>query len=243
MVYFVRRVLFNLKNIGRSTKNEVLNNCPICNKTQCFSDGGTPPRSRALCMYCGSSERQRLMWIYLSKQTTIFQANDMKLLHVAPDNCFIKRFKKIFKKGYLTADLCNPRAMVKMDLTKVQYPDNSFDFIICNHVLEHIEDDQKAMREMYRVLKKDGEAFLTVPLFDLDKTFEDASMNTPALRKQAFGLEDHVRLYGRDFPERVNNAGFTVKAIRSEDILSADELMTYSCAERVIFHCTKLNMN
>ena len=116
---------------------------------------------------------------------------------------------------YLTADLNPEGVMVKMDITDIDYPDSTFDTIICNHVLEHIIDDHKAMSELHRVLKPGGWAILQVPIsFSLDKTFEDASVTAPEEREQVFGQCDHVRIYAPDYIDRLEQAGFQVSPFK-----------------------------
>ena len=135
------------------------------------------------------------------------------MLHVAPEACFEARFKKILGDRYLTADLFNPRAMVKMDITDIRYPDHSFDVIYCGHVLEHVLDDRKAMSEFYRTLKTSGWAILLVPII-ADETFEDASIVEPEDRLAAFGQADHVRIYGPDYVDRLRAVGFEVQVTK-----------------------------
>jgi ubiquinone/menaquinone biosynthesis C-methylase UbiE len=132
------------------------------------------------------------------------------MLHVAPERHFANLFPNIPGVDYLSADLNRPMAMVKMDITDIQYPDNSFDVIYCSHVLEHIPDDHRAMSELFRVLKPGGWAILQVPQADLDVTYEDFSITDPAEREKHFGQYDHVRWYGRDYKDRLVRAGFQV---------------------------------
>jgi ubiquinone/menaquinone biosynthesis C-methylase UbiE len=138
--------------------------------------------------------------------------------------------------------------MVKMDITDIQYPDESFDTVICNHVLEHVSDDRKAMREFYRILKKDGWAVLLVPIADIDKTYEDFSITTEAGRLKAFGQGDHVRKYGRDYIDRLKSVGFNVTVFKREDMASSGEITEMCLNENSeiwgftgteVFYCTK----
>jgi SAM-dependent methyltransferase len=162
------------------------------------------------------------------------------MLHVAPESCFESRFKERLGAGYLTADLFSPLAMVKMDITDIQYPDQTFDVIYCSHALEHVVDDRKAMREFFRVLKNDGWAILLVPITS-EKTFEDSSIVDPKERQKAFGQEDHVRRYGPDYVERLRDAGFTVEITRASDLADSDEAvrMGLTPASGEIYYCTK----
>ena len=162
------------------------------------------------CPICGALDRVRLLYLYLLHKTDVFH-KPQKILHVAPETRIGNRIRRVTGVDYLTADLNPEGVMVKMDIMDIQYPDNSFDVIICNHVLEHVADDQKAMRELCRTLKPGGWAILQVPIsLVLTKTYEDSSITTPVGREQAFGQGDHVRLYARDYRERLENAGFKV---------------------------------
>ena len=162
------------------------------------------------CPICGALDRVRLLYLYLLHKTDIFH-KPQKILHVAPETRIGNRIRRVTGVDYLTADLNPEGVMVKMDIMDIQYPDNSFDVIICNHVLEHVADDQKAMRELCRTLKPGGWAILQVPIsLVLTKTYEDSSITTPVGREQAFGQGDHVRIHARDYKDRLEWAGFKV---------------------------------
>jgi ubiquinone/menaquinone biosynthesis C-methylase UbiE len=149
------------------------------------------------------------MWLYMNQKTSLFDGNQKKMLHVAPEPQLSELIQKADYISYLSADLYAPNVMVKMDITDIQYPDNSFDVIYCSHVLEHIPDDRKAMREFYRVLKPGCWAILHVPI-NADKTFEDPNVIDPKERERLFGQFDHVRHYGLDYKDRLIEAGFSV---------------------------------
>ncbi len=168
-------------------------------------------RLTAQCPVCKSTDRERLIYLYLSKRTDIFR-DRIKLLHVAPEPGLSKYFKMSADIDYLTADISSSEVMVRMDITDIDYPDGSFDVIICNHVLEHIIDDHKAMRELCRILKPGGWGILQVPVsLLLEQTFEDFSVTEPAAREEVFGQSDHVRIYAMDYVERLTRCGFTVR--------------------------------
>lgn len=158
-----------------------------------------------------SLERHRLLWLYLKEHTSFFTAPH-KVLHFAPEQAFYKRFRKLKNLEYTTTDLNSPLADVKADICNLPFGDNSFDFILCNHVLEHIPDDTRAMQELYRVLSPGGTAILQVPQeLDREKTFEDDSITDPRERARIFGQYDHVRVYGRDFFDKLRSIGFRVE--------------------------------
>ena len=139
----------------------------------------------------------------------------MKLLHVAPEARVNAILRQAAALDYVTADICPRHATVQMDITQIQFPEDSFDAIICNHVLEHIPDDQKAMSELYRVLKPGGWAILQVPVSaTLKETYEDFSITSSELRKEAFGQRDHVRIYAEDYKDRLARVGFQINVFR-----------------------------
>ncbi|MBU0912336.1 MAG: methyltransferase domain-containing protein [Gammaproteobacteria bacterium] len=215
--------------------------CPVCTKSSPrFRPFGVIPREDAQCIQCGALERHRLLWLFLHNNTDLFNGKPGKMLHVAPEPWFEKKFRELLSDNYLTADLFDPRAMIKMDISNIQYPDNSFDIIYCSHVLEHVLDDRKAMREFYRTLNTDGWAILNVPISG-EKTFEDPSIVSPEERLKAFGQEDHVRIYGTDYIDRLRESGFTVKLFKASDLASESDIvrMALTQASGEIYYCTK----
>ena len=150
------------------------------------------------------------MWLFLKEKTDFFSAN-LKVLHIAPEQCFYSRFRKLKNLDYITADMESPIAGVKLDIQEMPFKDNEFDVVICNHVLEHVEDDKKAMSEILRVLKKGGYALLHVPVdYSMKETYENQEITSPKEREKHFRQKDHHRLYGLDFPERLKKAGFRI---------------------------------
>jgi SAM-dependent methyltransferase len=215
--------------------------CPVCEKTsRRFRTYGFIPRQDAQCVYCGALERHRLSWVFITQRTNLFDGYPKKMLHVAPEPCFEPRFRRKLGSSYITADLFNSKAMLKMDITNIDFTDRSFDVIYCSHVLEHVQDDLQAMREFYRVLKPGGWAILLVPIY-ARKTYEDASITSPQDRLLAFGQADHVRKYGTDYVDRLRNAGFRVKVVKVSDLLSPDDVVTLGLVhtEREIYFCEK----
>ncbi|MEN8186584.1 MAG: methyltransferase domain-containing protein [Bacteroidota bacterium] len=160
-----------------------------------------------------SLERHRLLWLYLKNETTFF-TKPKKVLHMAPEQCFLPLFKKQKNLDYTTADLYSPIVDVKADILDLPFENNSFDIVFCNHVLEHIEDDIKAMAELYRVLKPGGMGIFQIPQdLSLDTTYEDFSITSPEERTKHFGQYDHVRVYGKDYFNRLKKVGFTVDEV------------------------------
>lgn len=174
-----------------------------------------------------SLERHRLFWLYLTHETSFFSEN-LKVLHFAPEQAFLKRFKKLENISYTTTDLHSPIADVKADICNLPFEDNRFDFIICNHVLEHIPDHIKAMKEIYRVLAPGGTGILQVP-YDKSRetTFEDDSITNPKERAAIFGQYDHVRVYGMDYFEILASVGFSVFAVDYTKELSEEAINRY----------------
>lgn len=187
--------------------------CPVCsNHFSHFLSYGSKVahRENALCPNCLSLERHRLLWLYLEKHTGFF-TNDLDVLHMAPEQCFYGRFKKLKNLNYLCGDLYSPLADIKFDLHDIPLEDNRFDVILCNHVLEHVEDDHRCMQELCRVLKPGGFAILQVPIdYSREETYEDPSITSPEDREKHFWQKDHLRLYGKDYPKKLEAAGFTV---------------------------------
>ncbi|TXD92625.1 methyltransferase domain-containing protein [Gillisia hiemivivida] len=187
-----------------------------------------------------SLERHRLLWLYLKNETGLF-TKKIKLLHFAPEQAFHKLFKKMENLEYTTTDLNSPLADVKADIRNLPFKDNSFNFILCNHVLEHIPDDTKAMQELYRVLAPGGTAILQIPQ-DLSRavTFEDNSITSRKERAKIFGQYDHVRVYGRDYFDKLRSIGFKVQEVAYTNSLDPSEIDKYRLAKgEIIPVCTK----
>lgn len=177
-----------------------------------------------------SLERHRLLWLYLKHKTDLL-TRPQKLLHFAPEQCFYKRFRESETINYTTTDLNSPLADVLADICDLPFEDNEFDFILCNHVLEHIPEDQKAMQEIYRVLKPGGTAILQIPLEnDREETFEDDSITDRKERARIFGQYDHVRVYGMDYFDRLDAIGFTVDAVDYTEELGSSQVDRYRLA-------------
>ena len=187
-----------------------------------------------------SLERHRLFWLYLKNETTLFSA-PLRVLHFAPEQAFVQKFKKQKNLTYTTTDLNSPIADVKADICDLPFKDNSFDFIICNHVLEHIPDDTKAMQELYRVLAPSGTAVVQVP-YDAKReiTFEDNTITDQSERTRIFGQYDHLRVYGMDYFKKLSSIGFDVNALDYTSGISSDDIERYRlCKGELLPVCKK----
>jgi predicted SAM-dependent methyltransferase len=227
--------------------------CPCCGwKGPAFCSHGVEVRKNARCPRCNSLERHRLYHLFLKEH--IKEAGLLKVLHFAPEKIITKLFKQYNHIDYLSADLDPKKGMVVEDITQLSFPDNSFDIIFCSHVLEHIADDHKAMKEVYRVLKPNGFALLQVPIKDvfngkvIQATYEDSTITSPADRERVFGQHDHVRIYGRDYKDRLIKAGFAVQVIDLPKQLGDALVKQYALLPQLesanetdgwIYYCTK----
>lgn len=198
------------------------------------------PRENVLAPGTLSLERHRLLWLYLKNETTFFTEN-LNVLHFAPEQAFYKRFRNLKNLDYTTTDLNSPLADVKADICNLPFENNSFDLILCNHVLEHISDDTKAMQELYRILKPGGTGIFQIPQ-DLSRetTFEDNSITDPKERAKIFGQYDHVRVYGRDYFNKLRAVGFNVDEADYTSNFTAAEIQRYRLSNgEIIPVCTK----
>lgn len=216
--------------------------CPCCGgRFRAFR----PHRSRpeAKCPRCGSLERHRLLWLYFEDRTNLL-SEPLEVLHIAPEYSFRRRLRSIPGLRYVTADLDSPLADVQLDVMEMPFPDGSFDVVLCNHVLEHVADDRAAMREIHRVLRPGGWAVLLVPIdATRSATFEDPGIVSPRDRLLHYGQEDHARIYGRDYADRLVAAGFLVSVDDHGVQLGEDVLRRYGLrrngATEEIYHCAR----
>jgi SAM-dependent methyltransferase len=173
-------------------------------------------RQNAICPRCWSSDRERHLFLFLRDHTPLFH-DPLRVLHIAPELNLSRLLRGRDNLDYLSGDISSPRAMVRLDVTRLGLPDGSFDVVLCNHVLEHIPDDRQAMSELFRVLSPGGWAVLQVPYAPaLAETIEDPAVTTPEDRERIYGQHDHVRLYGRDYLDRLERTGFRVALRRWE---------------------------
>lgn len=189
------------------------------------------PRENVLSPSTLSLERHRLLWLYLKNETDFFTKTH-QVLHFAPEQAFYKRFKRMQNMAYTTTDLNSPLADVKADICNLPFEDNAFDVILCNHVLEHIPNDTKAMQELYRVMKPGGWGIFQIPQ-DLkrEKTFEDDTITDKKERAKIFGQYDHVRIYGRDYFDKLRSVGFTVAEVDYTSVLPKEDVEKYRLAK------------
>lgn len=220
---------------------EMVVECPCCGwQGEEFLPAGVIPRPNALCPGCGLVERHRLLWLYLQKRT-VFLTAKLKVLHFAPEAFLEKEFNAMSNLDYISGDIKPSKAMRKVDITDILFKDRTFDVILCYHVLEHVQNDRKALRELYRILKPNGWAILQSPVNQkLEKTYEDPTITSPEDRLKHFNQKDHVRIYGRDFKKRIEEVGFWVKLDDFVQELGEETVERYRLnINEKIFYCTK----
>jgi SAM-dependent methyltransferase len=227
--------------------------CPYCNgKFSQFLSYGNPKsrfqrddvvpgvyRENVLCPACDSLERERLIKLYLERKTDILNRKT-KALHVAPERKLEEFLSSQPHVEYVSMDISN-KAMLKADLTSLGIRDSTFDVIICSHVLEHVADDLKAMAELNRIIRPDGWAILQVPIaYSLEKTIEGNDADSPDRREELFGQKNHVRLYGRDYFERLQKSGLSVREISPGEIVGESLISRYGLNPKEnLFVCSK----
>lgn len=225
----LKRILKKIRHYGRRYY------CPNCGSSlrrwlPCGTDTSVAVENQIIgagrreseCPVCHSAERDRLVYLYVRDYLHLFEnKSSIDILHIAPEDCLYPAFhKNINHQTYLCGDKFEAgyhydKHVKQMDLTALPLPDNSFDLILCNHVLEHIPNDRQAMRELYRVLRPSGRAILQVPISPiLRETFEDFSVTDPAERERLFGQKNHCRIYGQDYGQRLEAAGFAFRPVR-----------------------------
>lgn len=216
--------------------------CPICNwkgsRFANFNAGFGKINQNWVCPNCHSHPRHRSFYIYLKQVIPTNKAGSV--LHFAPEEYLTKLFCSNPSIEYLSVDIDETKAMQKEDITNLSFADNSFDILFCSHVLEHVENDALAMQELFRVLKKGGFAIIDVPLdYSREQTYEDPTIVTPEARTKAYWQYDHVRLYGKDFPEKLKDAGFQVKSDEFIKTLGSQVINKHGLRDQPIYYCTK----
>lgn len=206
--------------------------CPICGcrRRKFLPYGYVTSREDALCPRCLALERHRMIWLWLERHTDLFVSRP-RLLHIAPEVSLMRHFKRLYRgtENYITADLESPLADMHFDVQQIPMADRFVDVVVCNHLLEHVEDDRRAMRELFRIMRPGGWGIMVVPE-DRGRaaTFEDDTVTDPAERTRIFGQYDHRRIYGRDYDDRLREAGFDVERIAFAAMLSAEERRLYA---------------
>jgi len=219
--------------------------CPIAEKDFPFF---LRSKNHLLTPVNGAKSRQRLVWLFMKKELDILKDSNC-ILHIAPELPYIEIFSKEKKIDYHPGDkmvdgYSNQKGVKNIDLTDLEYDSNSFDFIICNHVLEHIPNDKSAMSEMFRVLKKNGIAVITIPINEkLEATYENEDVKTPEQRKKHFGQWDHVRWYSLDVQDRLESVGFNVEMIRYAEKYSAQDKLRYGLSDDIVIKAMKTSAN
>lgn len=211
-----------LRDRQQFSAGKIHRDCPICGHHGIMISVGHPPRWDARCAQCGSRERHRLLWLWATRTGTN-RLDGKRILHFAPEQALKAALKN--HRGYKTADIRQRGVDYQVDMTQLPMSDETYDVVIANHVLEHIDDDRKAMRELSRILRPNGIALLTVPINPTrDVTYENPAITDPAQRQAHFNAPDHRRFYGLDFAHRLEEAGFAVETFRT----TPAEEVTYS---------------
>ena len=225
--------------------------CPVCRSSyRLFGPYGVGKRENAMCHNCNSLERHRLIYMYLKDKLNFFDDTNKKrrILHFAPEKMFYNIFSNNSSIDYNPCDLYpevyqlnGNTKVLKVDITKIPYENESFDFVLCNHVLEHVPDDNLAMEELFRVMNQNGDGLFQVPIdYSKEKTYEDWSITTPKGRLLAFGQEDHVRIYGQDYINKLQKVGFIVKEIDYASSFSSNDIFKFGLMKsEKIYHVRK----
>lgn len=217
--------------------------CPLCGcrRRKFLPYGYVTQRDNALCPNCLALERHRTLWLWLLRESDIGRGAVAlpRLLHVAPEVALMRKFSSIYAKqpaDYVTADLESPLADLHFDIQHIPLENESFDVVICNHIMEHVEDDRLAMREILRIMRKGGWGVILSPVdLQRDKTFEDDTITDEAERTRIFGQYDHRRIYGRDYAERLREAGFEVYECDYANLIPAKEKQLYALTDEPLY--------
>lgn len=217
--------------------------CPVCERSfRKFLSYGSrvAQRDNVLCPYDLTLERHRLMWLYLKNKTDFFTKPNLKVMHIAPEQCFHKGFKNQKNLDYTTGDLVSPIADLHFDLHEIPLEDNQYEVIFCNHVMEHVEDDLKCMQELYRIMKPGGWGIMQVPIdSSRDTTYEDPTITSPEEREKHFWQYDHVRLYGTNYPNRLEEAGFKVESFDFRNELTPEQYERYRLGKNELLYIVR----
>lgn len=203
--------------------------CPICDSH--LSEFMVLHRNYHLwCPVCRSLQRHRLVWLLLQERILTAGAIQGRMLHIAPESALSAKFEAMDSLVYITSDLSEDRVSTRFDICDIPMADDTFDFLMCSHVLEHVSDDRQAMREFRRVLTSDGIGVILVPIF-AETTFEDPSITDPVERERIYGQLDHVRIYGLDFGDRLRAAGFDVEEVTAAELATPGDIQRMGLPE------------
>ena len=214
--------------------------CPVCGSRyrKFLPYGYVTSRPNALCPHCLSLERHRLLWLWLVRETRLLD-DCPRLLHIAPEVCLMRHLGRLYAQHperYVTADLESPLAKLHFDVQQIPLEDGFAEVLLCNHILEHVADDRRAMREMYRVMRPGGWGIMLSPVnMERETTYEDPSITDPAERERHFGQKDHLRDYGRDYGRRLSEAGFDVEEIDYVRSLSPEAVKLYGLRSEIVY--------
>ena len=243
---YVKKII-QKKEIKAYKGNNVF--CPMCqSQFRVFATYGVEKRENARCLNCNSLERHRLLWKYLNEKTTLNDGSKVKMLHFAPQRSYLKAFSENKNIEYTPADL-NPETYEYFDIIKINkanvmeipFEDNSYDVVICNHVLEHVDNDKVAMAELFRVMKSGGWGIFQVPIdYGFEISYEDPSITDRNVSEKACGKYDHLRLYGRDYKNRLESVGFIVNEDDYVNSFSDKDIKKFGFSKKErIYYCQK----
>lgn len=211
--------------------------CPVCGQTHLRFVPGPSQRPNAKCPSCSSLERHRALWIVFHLYTRLFEGAQLRLLHVAPEPFFRERLRTLGGLHYVSVDALREDVDLQANIEDLPVEDGAFDLVLCSHVLEHVADDRRAMAEFRRVLAPNGHAIINVPLRSSFVTDEDPTVRTPEERKRRFGQEDHLRWYGWDIVDRLQQARFHVETFNPELRLPRSMFDLMGLSAEPIFDC------
>ncbi len=217
--------------------------CPVCGccRRKFLPYGYVTPRENALCPRCLSLERHRLLWLWLVRESDLGRGAMAlpRMLHIAPEVALMRKFRKMYSsqpERYVTADLESPLADMHFDVQHIPLEDGSFDAVICNHILEHVEDDVRALSELHRILRRGGWGVVLSPVErEREHTFEDDTITDKDERTRIFGQYDHRRIYGRDYAQRLERAGFEVYVIPYIEAFTEAERALYALTDEDLY--------
>lgn len=197
---------------------------PVLTRLQIIGAGR---RENARCPRCNSSSRERFIYLFLKRTYSHFGQG--RIVHIAPERKLQEVLLKEYGQSYTSLDIESSRAEIKADVQDLPFENETFETVVCSHVLEHVPDDYRAMREFFRVLKPEGTLITAVPFSPIiSETFEDTSIITPTDRERVFGQSDHVRIYGTDFKSRLEKSGFSVSDILPTSVATPEEIQRYA---------------